>query len=83
MQHRVQALAMKGTDYLLGMPCPSRPRFRLLQSNQMLKAMLVRCHEVGKQFAYTLYQSAIVAVTHLSLGDVQSAIQLHACNFTV
>ena len=46
----------------------------------MLKAMLVRCHEVGNQFAYTLYQSAIVAVTHLSLGDVQSAIQLHTCN---
>lgn len=68
MQHRAQVLSLKMVDSLPGILPPMQPRFRLLQSSQQLKAMLVRCHEVREPvllrvFAPSLYTSPSEAST--------------------
>lgn len=51
MQHRAQLLSLKTPEAFMSVAAPAKPRFKLLQSPQELKAMLVRCHEVSENYA--------------------------------
>lgn len=46
MQLRAQALSLRSTECMAGITPPTKPHFRLLQSTPDLKVMLVQCHEV-------------------------------------
>ncbi|DBA74717.1 TPA: hypothetical protein ACH3X2_009379 [Trebouxia sp. C0005] len=63
LQHRAQVLSLKMVDSLPGILPPMQPRFRLLQSSQQLKAMLVRCHEINEANNSLIQEQQAITVT--------------------
>ncbi|KAL0047340.1 hypothetical protein WJX82_000943 [Trebouxia sp. C0006] len=63
LQHRAQVLSLKRVDSLPGILPPMQPRFRLLQSSQQLKAMLVRCHEINEVNNSLILEQQAITVT--------------------
>ncbi|KAL0037535.1 hypothetical protein WJX77_001411 [Trebouxia sp. C0004] len=63
LQYRAQVLFLKTVDSLPGILPPMQPRFRLLQSSQQLKAMLVRCHEINEANNSLIQEQQAITVT--------------------